>query len=161
MKNTIIILLVLLPALAKAQSDSVQDLIYDLRRTDGVTSIHINGTLIKIARVLAEFADEDDEDVEAFTKASKRLKGVDIINISRKSRFDSDDLEDLVANMENEGYTELMKVREKGKDFTVYSLNEDEESLDDVVIIADERSEISIIALEGEIMLQELYVMLD
>lgn len=161
MKKLLIIPLLILPLLCFSQSRAVRHLKSDLSGVRGINTFRINGALIKIASALAELSDENDEDIELIRNASRNIKSLDLINITDKDAFREYDRENFIRDIEEEGYEELIRVREHDRDVVVYSQGSDEENLRDVVIINEEDFGYNIISINGKISMKDLSVMID
>ena len=115
---------------------------------DGVTSVYISKSMLKL-----------------FPQGKTSVNGIDIGNIA--DRLDciqilSSDESDMIGKLRKEtssisrenGYEELMKIREDGEKTTIYFNERNKKK--EFVLLVDEKDEFTIISLVGDLTLKEI-----
>lgn len=116
---------------------------------DGVTSVYITKSMLSL-----------------FPKGQTNVNGINIGDIS--SRLDniqilSSDEPDIIAKLRKEtsdintknGYEELMRIRDDGEKTTIY-FRDKKNKKTEFILITDEKDELTIISIVGELTLQEI-----
>lgn len=142
-------IIVLLMALCSVYSYGQQSFFDKYAEMDGVTSVYITKSMLSL-----------------FPQGQTNVNGVNIGNIA--SRLDniqilSSDKPDIVAKLRKEtadinsrnGYEELMRIREDGEKTTIYFRDKKHEKKE-FVLLTDEKDELTIISIVGDLTLQEI-----
>ena len=146
MKRTFIIaLLMIFCSILSYGQQSYFDKLADM---DGVTSVYISKSMLKL-----------------FPQGKTSVNGIDIGNIA--DRLDciqilSSDESDMIGKLRKEtssisrenGYEELMKIREDGEKTTIYFNEKNKKK--EFVLLVDEKDEFTIISLVGDLTLKEI-----
>lgn len=160
MKNTIFALLfIMIPGIGlNAQNKIIREFEDRYEDRHGVTTITIDGSIVKFAGWLASFSDEDEDEIESLRRLSKGLKKIHIITIDHwNDHMDRDELDELEEELvDEENYEIVLTAREKGETSKILSKFGEGDELKDVVIIAKSHGELTIICLDGKFKLEDV-----
>ncbi len=142
--KTILIALLFLPLTTMAQKGAFDDLFEKYSETDDVTSIMISMDGIKIS-----FGGDDE--VGDLFKLMDQVDKINILNFENhyKSFKNSDFFKEVNAIIEKNDYEQLVDIKSKDENLSVYIIEGEDGIVKEGLIIANENGEASIISVRG------------
>ena len=158
MKNLLIALL-LLPATVFGQSKSIESFINQYQDNDDVSVVSIEGSLFSLIASMADFEDEDIEDaeeMEAVKRIFSNIESMKIVSVPyRVAKFDNTKIKEFRADLKKDKYSELMSLRDDGKDMTFMAQGEDSE-LSNMVVLINEDDKLTVLSIIGSLEMKDL-----
>ena len=158
MKNLLIALL-LLPATVFGQSKSIESFINQYEDNDDVSVVSIEGSLFSLIASMADFEDEDsenDEEMEAVKRVFGNIESMKIVSVPYKvAKFDNTKIKEFRSDLKKDNYTELMSLRDDGKNMTFMAQGEESE-LSNMVVLIDEEDKLTVLSVIGSLDMKDL-----
>ena len=149
MKNTIIIILCLLPNLLWAQPSDLDNFFTNYSGKKGYTSIHITQYMFELLKESKSAAKD-----ENFNEISEHFNSVKILTTDGDSVPSFKD--ELLSALPKTDYKEFMKITSGDEDinFIIYKKNE---KIREFVMIISSENETTLVFLQGEFTFDQLY----
>ena len=158
MKNLLIALL-LLPATVFGQSKSIESFINQYEDNDDVSVVSIEGSLFSLIASMADFEDDDsenDEEMEAVKRVFGNIESMKIVSVPYKvAKFDNTKIKEFRSDLKKDNYTELMSLRDDGKNMTFMAQGEESE-LSNMVVLIDEEDKLTVLSVIGSLDMKDL-----
>ena len=152
--TTLLAALVLISTFVIGQSKSVDAFKNKYKDDRDATVVTLQGNIFKLIGSIAEYS--DDEDAKALSKVADGIKSMQILALPKyETGLDSEEIKALKSNIKKESYEELMNMKEGRETVVVYSLgNEDE--VRDMLILVEEKDEFVLINIDGVLRMKDL-----
>ena len=152
--TTLLAALVLISTFAIGQSKSVDAFKNKYKDDRDATVVTLQGNIFKLIGSIAEYS--DDEDAKALSKVADGIKSMQILALPKyETGLDSEEIKALKSNIKKESYEELMNMKEGRETVVIYSLgNEDE--VRDMLILVEEKDEFVLINIDGVLRMKDL-----
>lgn len=151
-------IIALLPALAIAQSKSVDAFIDKYIDHEDVTYVQIKGSMFNLISSIAEYdnGEEPDEDLQAIGRLADGIKSMVVLQVPY---YDTDLSKDEVASLRSalakEKYEEFVKVKE-GKELITVMAQGSGDVVSNGLILVEERDEVTLISFDGTMSIKDL-----
>ena len=153
MKNLLIALL-LLPAVSFGQSKSIESFISQYQDNEEVSVVSIEGSLFSLLASMADLDDEDAEnyeEMEAVKRVFSNIESMKIVSVPYKvAKFDNTKIKEFKSELKKDDYSELMSLRDDGKNMTFMAQGEDSE-LSNMVALIDEDDKLTVLSIVGSV----------
>jgi len=150
-------LFISLPMIASAQESPMDKLFDKYSGEEGFTSVNISSQMFKL---LAKIDSEDDEEIKDFNNVVSELTGMRILSYTeddgagKKSEF----YDEIIKNLPKKVYSELMVVKEKGKDVTFYIRELENGKIGELLMIVNEDHNTVLLSFKGMIDLDNISI---
>ena len=145
MKNTLILLLFVLPLFCFSQSNSINDFYSKYKNHKDITTFTISGGLIKFA---ASF--EEDGNAKILEKISQVKLLIGDGNLITKN-----DYKVLTKGLKNDSFEDLMQINAEGTKVNIL-IRENGNNISDVVLLVNDGNDFILISLEGNFQYSDL-----
>jgi len=155
MSHRIVVALVLvaLSAVAEAGSPRLKLPSFTHLESQAIESVDITFGRVPL-RIASWFIDEDDQDGVEVRQLLKSIKSMSVCHYRFASDFvySSKDLDGVRSQLTEKGWSQLVQVRDRGKDEDVdVFLSFDDDKITGAAIIASEPKEFTIVSIAGEL----------
>lgn len=151
MKHIILILCVVLPILSYGQDKSVKKFYNKYKYDETVTSVKIQGWMLKMA---AKFAEDEEDDGEA-AELLRKVTRLRVIAMEDGNVISKKDLNQFKKEMAADNFEPLMQVREDGQIIDFF-IREADEVITDLVVLVKDKEEFIMLNLEGNLKFEDL-----
>ncbi len=145
MKNTLILLSVVLPLFGFSQSNSINDFFSKYKNHEEIMTFTISGGLIKFAASYSE-----DENAKILEKVSQVRLLIGDSNLITKN-----DYKGLAKGLRNDSFEDLMQINAEGTKVDIL-IREQGNNISDVVLLVNDGEDFILISLEGNFQYSDL-----
>ena len=145
----------LVPAAALAQTFTIPERIERLSaKAKESMNITLDGPLLQLA---GQFLNSGDSDERAAKEIVSKLRGIHVRNFefAREGEYSDADLDAIHSQLKPPAWTRVIDSREEGEHTEVF-VKQENNMLGGIVILAAERTELSIVSIDGPINLKQL-----
>ncbi|MCB0506075.1 MAG: DUF4252 domain-containing protein [Cyclobacteriaceae bacterium] len=152
--TTLLIAIVLVPALAFSQSKSIAEFHAKYRNMDHTTFVDISGSLFNFASKIAEYSDEDDDETKAAGRVLSAIKAMQVLEVPYKM-LDKADISGLKSKMAGEKYEELMTVKEDDSNINILAQGSGSK-LENITFLIDEDDSFVLVTIQGTLSMEDI-----
>ena len=145
----------LFPAMTMAQTFTIPERIENLSaRAKESVNITLDGALLQLA---GQFLNGGDSDERAAKEIVSKLRGIHVRNFefAKEGEYSDADLDAIRAQLKPPAWTRVVDSREQGEHTQIF-VKQENNTLGGVVILSAERTELSIVSIDGPIDLKQL-----
>lgn len=145
----------LVPAAALAQAFTIPERIESLSaKAKESVNITLDGPLLQLA---GQFLNSGNSDERAAKEIVSKLRGIHVrhFEFAREGEFSDADLDALRAQLRSPAWARVVDSREQGEHTQIF-VRQENNTLGGLVILATERTELSIVSIDGQIDLKQL-----
>lgn len=157
-KLTFLMIIALLPALAIAQSKSVDAFVDKYIDHDDVTYVQIKGSLFNLISSIAEYdnGEEADEDLQAIGRLADGIKSMVVLKVPYYDTGASkEEVATLRSALSKEKYEEFIKVKE-GKELVTVMAQGTGDIVSNGLVLVEERDNVTLIKIDGSLSVKDL-----
>jgi Domain of unknown function (DUF4252) len=145
MKNTFLLLLIVLPMIAFSQSKSIEDFYSKFKNQEKITLLTISGGLIK-------FAASADENINK--NVLDKISQIRLL-VSEESFVTKNDYTKLKKNLKKDSFEDLMQINAEGAKVDIL-IRENGKYISEVVLLVNDDEDFIMISLEGNFQYSDL-----
>ena len=162
MKKTLLLLSILLVSFSSldAQTESVNRFIRKAKRSSNHNERYdftVPGWLLRLG---LNFVDESDLEGIDFDRFAHKISEVRILNIDGKVDMSPTDVQSYMADIKNEGYEDLLIVRDKSEKVTVM-IREKKTFIRNILLMVNDSTELTVVSIEGKFTMDDVSKMLE
>ena len=162
MKKTLLLLSILLVSFSSldAQTESVNRFIRKAKRSSNHNERYdftVPGWLLRLG---LNFVDESDLEGIDFDRFAHKISEVRILNIDGKVDMSPTDVQSYMADIKNEGYEDLLIVRDKSEKVTVM-IREKKDFIRNILLMVNDSTELTVVSIEGKFTMDDVSKMLE
>lgn len=146
----------IIPVTAPAQTLTIPDRIENLSaKAKETVNITLDGPLLQLA---GQFLNSADGDERAAKEIVSKLRGIHVrsFEFDKEGAYTDADLDAIRSQLKSPAWTRVVDSREQGGEHTQIFIKLENSTLGGVVILAAERTELSIVSIDGPIDLKQL-----
>ena len=162
MKKTLLLLSILLVSFSSldAQTEGVNRFIRKAKRSSNHNERYdftVPGWLLRLG---LNFVDEADLEGIDFDRFAHKISEVRILNIDGKVDMSPSDVQSYMADIKNEGYEDLLIVRDKSEKVTVM-IREKKAFIRNILLMVNDSTELTVVSIEGKFTMEDVSKMLE
>ena len=136
-----------------AQVEAIDDFYAKHKRGEDVVSLNLPGFLIRLGASIASL-EADDEAERVALEIVKDVRRAKILT-GENLRVRRSEIQELIGDLESEGFEELMTVRSEGSTVNII-IRERKDIIRNIVLIVNDDGEFSLISLKTRLYLEDL-----
>lgn len=161
MKKLILIML-LLPSIAFGQSKSIEKFISEYQDNDDVSVVSVEGSLFSLIASMASIETdnaEENEEMEAIQRVFSNIESMKVVSVPYNvASFSNEKYKEFKGDLRKDDYSELMSLRDDGKNMTFMAQGTDSE-VSNMVVLIDEDDKLTVLSVIGSVDMKDLAVL--
>ena len=153
--TTLLVAIVLIPALAFSQTKSLAEFHAKYRNMDNTTFVDISGSLFNFVSSIAKYADdEEDEDLKAAGRILGAIKSMQVLSVPYRI-VDKADIKSLKSSLEKEKFESLMTIKDHDSNINIMAQGSGSE-LKNITFLIDSDDDFVLLTFQGTLSMEDV-----